>query len=91
MAAAPSDPLLAWRSEFPILERKAGYLINNSLGAMPRKVYEHLKAYADAWATEGVVAWREWLRFRSGETDRVLVKRIAGTTLEDAAAWVETP
>jgi len=39
----------------------------------------------------GSVAWREWLRFRSGETDRVLVKRIAGTTLEDAAAWVETP
>ena len=52
-AAAPSDPLLAWRSEFPILERKAGYLINNSLGAMPRKVHEHLKAYADTWATEG--------------------------------------
>jgi len=39
----------------------------------------------------GSVAWREWLRLRSGETDRVLVKRIAGTTLEDAAAWVETP
>jgi len=36
------------------------------------------------------VAWREWLGFRSGQTDRVLVKRIAGTTLEDAAAWVET-
>jgi len=36
------------------------------------------------------VAWREWLRFRSRQTDRVLVKRIAGTTLEDAAAWVAT-
>ena len=36
------------------------------------------------------VAWREWLRFRSGQVDRVLVKRIAGATLEDAAAWVET-
>jgi len=35
------------------------------------------------------VAWREWLGFRSGQTDRVLVKRIAGTTLEDAAAWIE--
>jgi len=37
----------------------------------------------------GSVAWREWLRFRAGETDRVLVKRIAGATLEDAAAWLE--
>lgn len=55
------DPLLKWRSEFPILERKAGYLINNSLGAMPRKVYENLKAYADLWASEGVVAWSQWL------------------------------
>jgi phosphoribosyl-dephospho-CoA transferase len=36
------------------------------------------------------VAWREWLRFRSGQTDQVLVKRIAVTTLEDAAAWGET-
>ena len=35
------------------------------------------------------VAWREWLRFRSGQTDRVLVKRIAGMTLEGATAWVE--
>lgn len=56
-----NDPLLKWRSEFPILERKAGYLINNSLGAMPRKVYDHLKAYADLWATEGVIAWHRWL------------------------------
>lgn len=56
-----TDPLLKWRSEFPILERKAGYLINNSLGAMPRKVYDQLKAYADLWATEGVVAWHRWL------------------------------
>jgi len=37
----------------------------------------------------GSVAWREWLRFRAGETDRVLVKRIAGATLEDAAPWLE--
>ena len=70
-AAAPSDPLLAWRSEFPILDRKAGYLINNSLGAMPRKVYDHLKAYADTWATEGVVAWRDWLPMVTRTADMV--------------------
>jgi kynureninase len=56
-----TDPLLKWRAEFPILERKKGYLINNSLGAMPRKVYDQLKAYADSWATEGVLAWHDWL------------------------------
>ena len=32
-----SDPLLAWRDEFPILET-CTYLISNSLGAMPRGV-----------------------------------------------------
>ena len=30
------DPLLAWRKEFPILE-KTNYLISHSLGAMPRR------------------------------------------------------
>ncbi len=55
------DPLLQWRPEFPILEKKSAYLINNSLGAMPRQVYDALKAYADTWAEEGVVAWKKWL------------------------------
>jgi phosphoribosyl-dephospho-CoA transferase len=36
------------------------------------------------------VAWREWLRFRSGQADRILVKRLTGATLEDSAAWMET-
>ena len=61
MAPSTPDPLLKWRSEFPILERKAGYLINNSLGAMPRKVPEYLRAYAERWDSEGVVAWHTWL------------------------------
>ena len=52
------DPLLRYRSEFPILER-TNYLISNSLGAMPRGVYESLKSYADTWASRGVRAWEE--------------------------------
>lgn len=52
------DPLLAWRSEFPILQETT-YLINNSLGAMPRGVYDSLHAYADRWAARGVRAWGE--------------------------------
>src|SRR5205814_9828114 len=57
-----SDPLLRYRSEFPILER-TNYLISNSLGAMPRAVYDALKGYADMWATRGVRAWeaRWWM------------------------------
>ncbi len=52
------DELLKWRAEFPILERTT-YLISNSLGAMPRGVYDTLRSYADAWATRGVRAWEE--------------------------------
>jgi len=53
-----SDPLLCYRAEFPILER-TNYLISNSLGAMPRAVYDAMKSYADTWAMRGVRAWEE--------------------------------
>jgi kynureninase len=52
------DELLKWRGEFPILDR-ATYLISNSLGAMPRRVYDTLHSYADSWADRGVRAWEE--------------------------------
>lgn len=48
----------AWRDRFPILERFT-YLVNHSLGAMPRGVYAKLQGYADQWATRGVRAWAE--------------------------------
>ena len=53
-----TDELLEWRREFPILER-AVYLISHSLGAMPRRTFERVQEYADAWATRGVRAWAE--------------------------------
>lgn len=40
-----------------------------------------------AFEEGAAVAWREWPRFRSGQANRILVKRLAGATLEDAAAW----
>ena len=52
----PHDNLLRWREEFPILKR-CNYLISNSLGAMPRGVYDSLNSYADTWAQQGVAAW----------------------------------
>jgi kynureninase len=58
VAQIDDDPLLRWRAEFPILQNTT-YLINNSLGAMPRAVYDSLQAYADMWASRGVRAWSE--------------------------------
>ena len=52
----PGDPLLAFRGEFPILERTT-YLVSNSLGAMPRTVPGRLAEYAEQWARLGVQAW----------------------------------
>ena len=51
-----TDPLLAFRDEFPILARTT-YLVSNSLGAMPRGVPERLAEYVDQWAELGVRAW----------------------------------
>ena len=65
------NDLLKWRKEFPILE-KTVYLINNSLGAMPRAVYDNLKLYADIWSTRGIRAWEEgWWEF-IGEIGTIL-------------------
>src|SRR5256885_2711667 len=47
-----------WREEFPILSRTV-YMINNSLGAMPRQTARHLAEYAEVWATRGVRGWEE--------------------------------
>jgi kynureninase len=53
-----TDDLARWRDEFPILSRSV-YMINNSLGAMPRRTAQHLAEYAELWAARGVRAWEE--------------------------------
>jgi len=66
-----TDDLLRYRSEFPILERTT-YLISNSLGAMPRGVYDAMKGYADTWATRGVRAWEEgWWTLAADVGDQI--------------------
>lgn len=59
------DELLRYRDQFPILERTT-YMISNSLGAMPRAVYESVNEYCDVWASRGVRAWEEkwWMMSR---------------------------
>jgi kynureninase len=65
------DDLLKWRGEFPVLDRTT-YLISNSLGAMPRRVYENLRAYADSWAQRGVRAWEEgWWEMAVAVGDKI--------------------
>jgi len=66
-----SDDLLRFRSEFPILDRTT-YLISNSLGAMPRAVFEAMQGYADTWATRGVRAWEErWWMLAADVGDQI--------------------
>src|SRR5260221_7537659 len=65
------DELLKYRPEFPILENTT-YLISNSLGAMPRGVYDSLHGYADSWAERGVRAWEEqWWDLASTVADQI--------------------
>jgi kynureninase len=61
------DDLLALRREFPILERTT-YLINNSLGAMPRGVRDEMETFARQWDERGVRAWHEGWWEMSAET-----------------------
>ena len=66
-----NDELLSYRAEFPILGNTT-YLISNSLGAMPRGVYNALKDYAEVWATRGVRAWEEsWWRLAAEVGDQI--------------------
>ncbi|MEO0479879.1 MAG: aminotransferase class V-fold PLP-dependent enzyme [Planctomycetota bacterium] len=64
-----TDPLLAWRSEFPIVER-TNYQISNSLGAMPTRARASMQRYVDSWDERGVRAWGDhwWnMQFEFGD------------------------
>jgi len=76
-----TDDLLRFRSEFPILERTT-YMISNSLGAMPRGVYDSVHSYCDLWATRGVRAWENewWIMAREvGDAIGVLMNAAPGS------------
>ncbi len=75
--------LLDYRAEFPILERTT-YLINHSLGAMPRRVEERLAEYARTWRERGVRAWGEgWWELPMTVGDQIgrIVGAPAGSTV----------
>lgn len=58
LPSVAADPLLRWRSEFPILDT-CTYLVSHSLGAMPRGVEESLRTFTEQWKFRGVRAWHE--------------------------------
>ena len=49
------NDLLDFRAHFPILDTTT-YLINHSLGAMPKGTYNRMHDYAEMWATRGIRA-----------------------------------
>ena len=82
-ASDSTDALLKYRDEFPTLAT-CTYLISNSLGAMPRAVYDKLREYADTWATLGVRAWGAgWWDLKGMVGDKIapLMGAPAGTVL----------
>jgi len=75
------DDLLRYRNEFPILDRTT-YMISNSLGAMPRGVYDSAREFCDVWATRGVRAWEEkwWMMSREvGDEIAAIMNAPAGS------------
>ena len=71
-----TDPLLAWRQEFPIVDT-CTYLVSHSLGAMPRRAAAYLQQFADEWSSRGVRAWHEgW--WEIGRTTGDLLAPILG-------------
>jgi kynureninase len=75
--------LLAFRSEFPILEETT-YLVSHSLGAMPRRVADRVGDFAQEWAERGIRAWAEgWWEtpMRVGDQVGRIIGAPAGSTV----------
>ena len=57
----PHTELLAWRDEFPILQRKT-YLNSCSLGPLSRRSMAALQRFQDLWNEQGAQAWYQvWM------------------------------
>ncbi len=60
-AAEPHTDLLAYRAEFPILQRKV-YLNSCSLGPLSRRSMDGMARFQELWNEHGAQAWyRLWL------------------------------
>lgn len=57
---ASDDDLLRYRDQFPGLE-DAVYMVSHSMGCMPARARDDLRAFCDAWEKKGVDCWDDWL------------------------------
>ena len=69
--AAITDPLLAYRAEFPTVE-KTLHFASHTLGAMPRSAATALARFAEEWNTHGIRAWEAGWFALPVETGNVL-------------------
>ncbi len=60
MSQPTSDPLLAWREQFPALAQST-YMVSHSLGAMPRATEQNMQEFLRLWVEKGIVAWDDWI------------------------------
>ncbi|MBK9036556.1 MAG: aminotransferase class V-fold PLP-dependent enzyme [Myxococcales bacterium] len=74
------DPLLAWRPQFPALERCV-HMVSHSLGCVPAKAEEDLAEFYDLWHTRSITAWDEWIPELGRAAARIekLISAPAGT------------
>ncbi|MCK5940540.1 MAG: aminotransferase class V-fold PLP-dependent enzyme [Planctomycetes bacterium] len=71
MTEIDDHPLLAFRERFPITQR-SNYLINNSLGAMPKASRDSVQQFLDEWDTRGVRSWGDgWWQLQERVGDQV--------------------
>ena len=67
------DSLLTYRDRFPITQR-SNYLINNSLGAMPKAARQSVLRFLDEWDTRGVRAWGDgWWALQEQLADQIAI------------------
>src|SRR5262245_47909475 len=78
----------AYRSEFPVLEKKA-YLISASLGPVSNRARRDLDEYVDAWATEGAPdpVWMDHIFPQMGRLKETFAG-LVGATPEELAITV---
>src|SRR5919204_573440 len=72
-----AEPFDSYRSEFPVLEKKA-YLISASLGPISRRAQRLLDEYLDAWRSEGAPdpVWEEHVFPRMGSVKRTFASLV---------------
>jgi kynureninase len=66
-----ADPLGGFRSRFAIAGDDHVYLDGNSLGRLPLSTRDRLPAVVEAWASQLVGGWHEWIDYPVATGDRL--------------------